>query len=75
MKSDAIKKDGNQLLHYTPLHKTNYGIETGRPIGKGLIEHFECYDKLGASEYCSEKRPLFLMFTCRSPVRISITIV
>ena len=32
MKFDAIKKDGNQLLHYTPLHKTNYGIETGRPI-------------------------------------------
>lgn len=64
MRFDAIKKDGSRLIHYTPIEKTHHGIETGRPIGKGLIEEIvDVMQKLGSSDYCEEERPLFFDVT------------
>ena len=67
------KKDGSRLVHYTPLDKTNHGIETGRPIGKGLIEDIvNVMQKLGASDYCEDERPLFFDVTY-VPLKVKIS--
>lgn len=60
MRSDAIKRDGKNFVYYTPLHKTNDGVETGRPIGTGLIATIvDVMSKLGYAEYSDISRPLF----------------